>query len=34
MPVERVAGVHTGRSGEDIEAEVERGVLTLSLIHI
>jgi NADH-quinone oxidoreductase subunit B len=31
MPVERVAGVHTGRSQEDVDAEVNRGVLTTTL---
>ncbi len=31
MPVQRVPGVHTGRSSVDVEDEVERGVLTSTL---
>jgi len=27
MPVQRIAGVHTGRSAQDVEEEVRRGIL-------
>ncbi len=27
MPVQRIAGVHTGRSAQDVEEEVQRGIL-------
>src|SRR2546426_2202699 len=31
MPVERIAGVHTGHTSVDVEEEVHRGVLTSTL---